>query len=177
MTGERIANAHPQTAVYAGRFIPMRSHLGRDSYPATIELFDLGGVPSIRGIEVRIVFGERNFSDIIAHSFDASSPVSLAHESYAVSRASSLRDGIGDCASQARYRIRPFIGGVRIDPQSATHLPENFLFDELDARLVHGPVLWRLLAQYDGCATVEVGTIALDARVRNNVSTALVAMR
>lgn len=185
MTGERSRQVQPQTVRYEGRFIPARPepafargvHLGRRSYRATIELFDVGGVPAIRGIEVRVHFGAGSYSDIIAHSYDASSPVSLAHESYAVSRASRFSAAGGDCAPQARCRIRPFLGGARIDPGSATQLPDTFLFDELDARLVHGPVLWRLLAQSAGSATVKLGTIALDARVRDYVPAELAETR
>lgn len=162
MTAERIVHGHPRTVLYDGRFIATRG----GAHPATIRLFDAGGVPAIRGIEVRIKLGGEACADIVAHSYDASSPVSLAHESYAVSRASRF-DGTGDCAPQARYRIRPFLAGVRIDAHSAAQLPESFLFDELDARLVYGPVLWRLLAQAAGSPPVELGMIALDARVRD----------
>lgn len=176
MTGPCNRNARPQTVVYDGRFIPSASapasagtvHL-RSPRPATIRLFDAGGIPSIRGIEVRVHLDNGVVADIIAHSYDASSPASLAHESYAVSRASRFNEG-GDSRVQARYRIHPFIGGARIEPNTAALLPENFLFEELDTRLAYGPVMWRLLAHDAGGAPVELGTIALESRVADHAS-------
>ena len=87
-------------------------------------------------------------------------PTSFARESFYAVSAFKFTDAAG-ASRFGRYRILPAAGGEYLDETAAAAKGGDFLFDEIKARIVGGPVKFRLEVQL-----AETGDTTDDATVR-----------
>jgi catalase len=73
-------------------------------------------------------------------------PVSFATSSYFGVNAFLFTNQDG-ASRYARYQVHPIAGEAHISDSEAAQRPANFLFDELQERLSHGPIELKLIAQ------------------------------
>lgn len=112
-------------------------------------------------------------------------PASYATETYFGVNAFRFTDASG-ASSYGRYRVAPLAGEAHLSVDEAARRPPDFLRDEIGARLVRGPVGFRLLVQVaaegdavaDGSVPwpeerkmIELGVVTLRAPVANQQTT------
>jgi catalase len=109
-------------------------------------------------------------------------PASFANEAFFSNNAFVFVNDKGTRQAM-RYQFLPVAGKRQLSDEEAKAKPVNFLFDDLKARLAHGPVEWRLVAQLpnpgdptkdstlvwpEDRKTVELGKVSVVSMVPDN---------